>query len=213
MLSPIDFYFDFISPYAYLASRRIEDLALRHQRRVNWHPFRLGVAVVKVMGLRPILETPLKGDYMIKDIHRLANALGAPLTESLDLPNPIPPARLFYACCASEHAGALAKALLHARWAQGLDIGDEQVLCDVARTVGFAPEVVARALRDPLTREALTDATQLALDRGVFGSPTVVVGGELFWGTDRLWLVDQFLGNQGRYAPLKDDRLAALGFR
>ena len=63
---PIEFYFDFISPFGYFASLRIDALAGRHGRRVDWYAIRLGVSVVKVMGLKPLLETPLKGAYLVR---------------------------------------------------------------------------------------------------------------------------------------------------
>ena len=67
---PIDFYFDFLSSYGYFASLRIEALAARHGREVRWHSMLLGVAVMKTMGLKPLLETPLKSDYVLRDVAR-----------------------------------------------------------------------------------------------------------------------------------------------
>ncbi|WP_454727494.1 MULTISPECIES: DsbA family protein [Cupriavidus] len=209
---PVDFYFDFISPYAYLASRHIEEIARRHGRAVRWHAFRLGVAVVKVMGLRPVLETPLKGAYSRQDVARLSAVLGEPLTRALDVLDPIPAGRLFHAV-SPKRAGPLARALLAARWAQGRDIAQPAVLEAVVGGLGWPESLVATALADPATREALTQATRSALARGVFGSPTAAVGQELFWGTDRLWLLDHYLAAGERYTPLDDARQASLGLR
>ena len=211
-MHPIDFYFDFISPYAFLASTRIEQLANRHGRPVRWHAFRLGVAVVKVMGLRPLMETPLKGDYTTKDVARVARMMGEPLVSTFMLPDPLPPARLFYSMPA-DRSGALAKALLRARWAQGLDIGNDAVLKSIVGELGLDPITVDSALHDPGTKEALAHATNSAIERGVFGSPTCAVGDELFWGTDRLWLLDHYLGAGERYVPLKHHAQAVLGFQ
>lgn len=210
-MHPIDFYFDFISPYAFLASTRIEQLANRHGRTVRWHAFRLGVTVVKVMGLRPMMETPLKGNYTAKDVVRLAHMMGEPLVPTTTLPDPLPPARLFHAV-PREHSGALAKALLRACWAQGLDIGNEAVLKDIAAELKLAPGAVDSALHDPVTKSALAQATASAIKRGVFGSPICAVGDELFWGTDRLWLLDHYLAAGGRYTPLAQQTPTVLGF-
>lgn len=79
MPQPIEFYFDFISPYGYLAATRIETLAGRYGRTVEWRPFLLGVTVMEVMGLKPIMQTPLKSDYAAVDLPRMARLLGAPL--------------------------------------------------------------------------------------------------------------------------------------
>ncbi|MFZ5732898.1 MAG: 2-hydroxychromene-2-carboxylate isomerase [Pseudomonadota bacterium] len=199
----LDFYFDFISPYAYLASTKIEAIAARYQRRVRWHPFRLGITVVKVMGLRPLMQTPLKSDYITSDIRRLAQVLDVPLKRNGGLDDPLPPARLFYAL-PEEQAALLAKALLHACWAEGRDIADKAVLIELGEGCGVGEETVRAALSDQATRQRLNDATSAAMARGVFGSPTFVVGDELFWGVDRLWLLDHYLASGERYDPVAE---------
>ncbi|MGB0631259.1 MAG: DsbA family protein, partial [Alphaproteobacteria bacterium] len=64
MKPPVDFYFDFLSPYGYLAATQIDDLAARYDRGVVWRPFLVGVTVMNVMGMKPLMETPLKSDYL-----------------------------------------------------------------------------------------------------------------------------------------------------
>jgi 2-hydroxychromene-2-carboxylate isomerase len=210
-MSAIDFYFDFISPFAYLAATRVEALGARHHRAVNWRPFRLGVAIVKVMGLKPLMDTPLKGEYSIKDLTRLSTLLGERLTLPQVLPDPRPAARLFYSA-APEHSARLAKALLRAQWAEGLDIGNATVLLRIASESGLDPAEARDALVNPVTKERLSAATQAAIARGIFGSPTCAVGPELFWGTDRLWLLDQYLAAGERYQRLDQATRLILGF-
>lgn len=197
----LDFYFDFMSPYAYLASVKIEAIAARHQRRVRWHPFRLGITVVKVMGLRPLMQTPLKSDYITADIRRLAQVLDVPLKRNGGLDDPLPPGRLFYGV-PGDKAAPLAKALLHACWADGRDISDEAVLIEVGEGCGIAADTVRAALLEPATRQRLNEATSAAMARGVFGSPTFAAGDELFWGVDRLWLLDHYLASGEQYDPV-----------
>lgn len=204
----LDFYFDFISPYAYLASTKIEAIAARHQRRVRWHPFRLGITVVKVMGLRPLMQTPLKSDYITADIRRLAQVLDVPLKRNGGLDDPLPPARLFYAL-PEEQAAPLAKTLLHACWADGRDISDQAVLIELGEGCGIGAGAVRAALADQATRQRLNDATSAAMARGVFGSPTFAVGDQLFWGVDRLWLLDHYLASGERYEPVNAQEPAA----
>ena len=210
-MNEIDFYFDFISPFAYLAASRVEALGARHHRVVNWHPFRLGVAVVKVMGLKPLMSTPLKGEYSLKDLARLSVMLGERLTIPQLLPDPRPASRLFYSA-APECSVRLAKALLRAQWADGLDIGNAVVLLRLASEAGLDPAASRDALINPATQEALSAATKAALARGIFGSPTCAVGSELFWGTDRLWLLDQYLAAGERYQRLDHASSVGLGF-
>jgi len=70
--TPIEFYFDFVSSFGYFASLRVDDFAARHGRSVDWYAIRLGVSVVKIMGLKPLLETPLKGAYLVREAGRCA---------------------------------------------------------------------------------------------------------------------------------------------
>ncbi len=95
-LEPIHFWFDFISPFGYFASLRIDELAARHGRRVEWHPLLIGVTVMKVMGLKPLLETPLKKDYVLRQAARYTRRHGVSLGRSVSAPpmNPLPAARL-----------------------------------------------------------------------------------------------------------------------
>src|SRR3954470_2001803 len=153
MAAPIAFYFDFISPYGYFASRRIEELAARHGRTVDWRPMLLGVAVMKVMGLKPLLETPLKGDYIRRDVLRQARRQGLQFGRPLDgsVGNPLPPARAFYWVRKHhpELAPAMAHALFHAFWAEGRDLSTPEALGRLHLPAGLDPSaVVAGAASD-----------------------------------------------------------------
>ena len=85
MTAPLDFWFDFASPYGYLASTRIDDIAARHGRTVRWRPILLG-AVFKVSGMKPVMEQPLRGEYLAHDVPRFARLLGVPLTMPAKMP-------------------------------------------------------------------------------------------------------------------------------
>lgn len=209
-MKTLDFYFDFISPYAYMASTRIEPIAARYGYKLCWKPFRLGITVTKVMGLKPLMETPLKGDYLRADVLRLAQALSIKLCDDLEIFNPVPAQRLFHAL-PEGLAGELARKLLVSRWEQGRRLDSLEGLVEIAAELGIASDVVGRALNAPQTKEAVDEATRQAINHGVFGSPTCVVDGELFWGLDRLWLLDSFLAGGGRYTPVSLEQAAALG--
>ena len=93
----IAFYFDFISPFGYFASLRIDDLAARHGRGADWNIILLGVSVMKVMGLKPLMETPLKADYIRREVPRYARRHGIAIGRELGGPmaNPLASARAF----------------------------------------------------------------------------------------------------------------------
>ena len=83
MSDPVEFYFDFSSPYAYLATAEIDALAAKHHRYVTWKPMMLGIAL-KLTGNKPLVDVPLKGDYMRRDVPGLRHKSGLPEIFSAD---------------------------------------------------------------------------------------------------------------------------------
>jgi 2-hydroxychromene-2-carboxylate isomerase len=201
MAAPLHFYFDFISPYGYFASLRIEELAARHGRTVEWHAMLLGVSVLKVMGLKPLLDTPLKGDYARRDVGRYIRKHGLELLRDADAPvmNPLPAARAFH--WVKHHHPALAAPFAHllydAYWVQGKDLGTAAAITALPRPAGTDREALLAAIDGPEAATLLRNAVDASLKAGIFGSPTIVVDGEPFWGTDRLAEVDEWLSRGG----------------
>lgn len=199
--APLDFWFDFISPYGYLASLRIDALAARHRRQVEWHPLLLGVSVLRVMGLKPLLETPLKGDYAVREIHRYCRRHGVLLGRDPRAPpmNPLPAGRAFawLRRHAPPHARPFAQAALHACWSQGLDVDTAPALLACAAAAGLPQALAIDATTQPQAAALLRAEVDAAISRGVFGSPFVIVDGEPFFGVDKFELIDEWLGRGG----------------
>ena len=194
--APIDFYFDFISPYGYLAAARIEEIGARYGRPVKWRPFLLGVTVLQVMGIKPLMETPLKSDYLVIDRPRMAKLLGVPLTvPDLDGVNGVAASRAFYWLTVRDEAKAkaLARRLLERLWAEGRDITDPGVVADEAAALDVSRETIEAALADPRVKDLLRSAVDAAIARKVFGSPFFIVDDQPVWGVDRLWMVEHWL--------------------
>ncbi len=195
----IDFYFDFSSPYGYLAARRIEALAAKYDRTVNWRPFLLGV-VFKQTGMAPLTQIPIKGDYAKRDFERSARFYGI----AFRLPPVFPiasqaPARIVLWAKAREPALAakLALALYEAYFRDGLDISNPDVAAEIAGKAGV-DRVAARAcIDDPAIKDLLKREVEQAIQAGVFGSPFVVVDGESFWGHDRFDQLERWLATGG----------------
>ena len=199
MTNPIDFYFDFSSPYGYFAATRIEDIAARHNRTVTWRPILLG-AVFKVTGQQPLAGIPLKGGYMARDLDRTSRLLGVPFR----LPSKFPisttaPARAFYAVSANDPALAkqLARALYDAYFVEDRDISSPEVTVEIASKLGVHREDLARSLNDNRIKDRLRGEVDAAVGCGVFGSPFIVIDGEPFWGSDRLEQVEKWLATGG----------------
>jgi len=200
MANPIDFYFDFSSPYGYFAAVKIEDLAAKHGRAVTWRPILLG-AVFKLNGQQPLTTIPLKGSYAAHDLARSARLFNVPFK----LPTKFPisgtaPSRAFYWLGDRDPAAAktLALALYHAYFTEDRDISNPEVTGNVAaKALGVDKAEVAQALNDAAVKERLKTEVDAAIERGVFGSPYIVVDGEPFWGSDRLEQVDRWLTTGG----------------
>ncbi|WP_048441535.1 2-hydroxychromene-2-carboxylate isomerase [Caenimonas sp. SL110] len=201
MPSPLHFHFDFISPYGWLASLRIAELAARHGRDVNWNVMLLGVSVLKVMGLKPLLDTPLKGDYVRRDIPRHIRKLGLKMERDLDAPvsNPLPAARAF--CLVKHHhphlQAPMAQALYHAYWAQGKDLSTPQAVASVQLPDGMDAKWLETEVQGEFAATLLRREVDASLRAGVFGSPTFIIDGEMFWGYDRLPDVEEWLATGG----------------
>lgn len=196
--SAIDFYFDFSSPYGYLAAQRIEDLALAHGREVDWHPVLLGV-IFKETGAVPLTQVPIKGDYSRRDMVRSARFHGI---DDFRMPSrfPIPTqaaARIVLALKAHDVALStrVAKALYRAYFADDVDISDPQAAADVAGRAGANRDRVRAAVDDAAVKDALKNEVARAIERGVCGSPFFVVDGEPFWGLDRLPQLERWLAS------------------
>lgn len=199
MNAPIEFYFDFSSPFGYLASQKIEALAAKHGRGVVWRPFLLG-AVFKITGGTAPMNVPVKGDYYRHDFPRSARLFGVPYNQPATFPiNSVYPARAFYWLDSKDPARAkeLARALLHAYYVEGIDISDTERLIAVCAGTGLKANEVRAGIGDAAVKERTRAEVDGAIARGVFGSPYIIVDGEPFWGSDRLDQVDKWLATGG----------------
>lgn len=193
--APIDFWFDFSSPYGYFMSEKIDALAARHGRSVRWRPFLLGV-VYKQIGSRPITEVPLKGEYSRHDLYRSARFLDLPFA----LPQAFPVAtqaagRAYYWLAAQDGALArrFAQATYRAYFVEGRDISQQAVVLEIAGETGADCAALAEAIATDAVKDMLKAASAEAIAAGVFGSPYVIIDGEPFWGADRLPQIERWL--------------------
>jgi 2-hydroxychromene-2-carboxylate isomerase len=199
MTRTIDFYFDFSSPYGYLASTRVDALALKHGATVEWRPFLLG-AVFKLTGAAPLTGIPIKGDYALHDWARAARRYGVPFHMPAQFPfGTVTACRAYYHLRQKDPAGAvkLAKALLHAAFGEGRDICPVESVGAIAEAHGFDAEDILAGIQSAPVKELLKHEVEHAIARGVFGSPFFLIDGEGFWGDDRLDEVAEWLDRGG----------------
>jgi len=193
----LDFYFDFISPFGYLASLRVDDLAARHGRECRWQSMLLGISVLKIMGMLPLTQIPLKGDYLRIDLARYLRRHKLTLARTHGMPpsNPLPAGRVFHWIAERDQVAAkeVAKAILDAYWRQGADIGSPAAVITIAQRVGADADALERAFASGEADRLLRTAVDRSLALGVFGSPFFIVDGEPFFGLEKMELLAEWL--------------------
>jgi len=203
MRPAIDFYFDFSSPYSYIASEWVEAVAARHGRAVNWHAILLG-ATFQAAELKSPVDHPLKREYSLRDFARSAKFAGVPMVQPSKFPIPTQnAARVFWWLHDSqsrERAVAWAHAGLRAYFTRGVDLSDAAALRELAAASGVDPAEAERAWTDPLYKQRLKRENDAAIAAGIFGAPFFIVDGEPFWGNDRRAQIESWLGGQADFA-------------
>ncbi len=190
-MATLEFFYDFVSPYSYLASTRVEAVAARTGATIRWRPFVLG-GVFKATSNHAPIEIPAKAKHMLLDLDRWSRRLGVPLKFPEAFPfNPILSLRTALAAEAVGKLVPATHAIYRARWADQRDIADPAVLAAVLTEAGLDGAALVAAA--PSYKEALLKQTQEAIDRGAFGAPLFFVGEQLFVGNDRLDFVEEAL--------------------
>ena len=192
---PIDFYFDFSSPYSYIASEWIEALAARHGRTVAWKAILLGVTF-QAAELKSPVSHPIKREYSLRDFERSARFAGVPLSIPQKFPIATQNAARVFWWLESLDAGravAWARCCLRAYFARGSDLSDAVALEALAREFGLPAGQAEAIWGDPQWKLRLKQANEAAIAAGVFGAPFFVVDGEPFWGNDRRAQIERWL--------------------
>lgn len=200
MAEPLEFYFDFSSPYAYLASEKIDELAAKYGRKVLWRPILLGV-VFKATGSAPLTEIPLKGDYSRHDFDRSARYLGLPFRFPSKFPQATQVAARTYYWLREEDcitARAFAHAAFRALFVHDRNLSDPTVVLELAAKAGANLPILEAGIQSDEIKSRLRQECDTAISRGVFGAPFIFVDGEPFWGADRLPQIEKWLA-EGKF--------------
>ena len=198
MAGSIDFYFDFSSPYGYFAATRIDELAQKHGRTVNWNPVLLGV-VFKATGMAPLPLIPIKGDYSMRDMERTARLHRIPYARPAVFPLPTQGAARAMLWIREAHGAAkaieFAKAVFRAYFTDGINISEPAAVTQIAAGIGIDAVAVNEGMNSASIKDLLRADVEQAMARGVFGSPFMIIDGEPFWGFDRFDQMEVFLAN------------------
>lgn len=195
MAQTIEFFFDYGSPYSYLANAVLPDLAKRHAAELVYRPMLLG-AVFKATGNQSPVQVPIasKRAYGALALRRTAAYYGVPIAMNPHFP--INTLALMRAAVAARHAGVFDPfhaAIYPAFWVKGLDLGDAAVVADVVSAAGLDAAQLAESANRGAAKEELRASTEEAVARGAFGAPSIFFGGELYFGVDHLPFLEHAL--------------------
>ncbi len=194
----LEFWYDFHSPWGYLAATQIEALAARHRAQVHWRPLHLPKLIAAIDGRQPLRENAAFVAWYKQDLQDWAALYG--VTLRYHPAYPLKPARALRAAIRAGELGGGARfalAVYSAYWTENLDISELRVLSDLAARAGLVGSEIADAAVDDRYRGLLEANTREAIEKSVFGVPSVFCRGKLFFGNDRLSLLDRWLGGTG----------------
>ncbi len=183
----VDFWFEFGSTYSYPAAMRVEDEARTRGVTLRWRPFLLG-PIFRAQGWNdsPFNLYPAKGRYMWRDMERICAAQGIALRRPSRFPrNGLLAARVVARFDDEPWTGAFVRAVYHANFAEDREIAEPDVVASLLESVGGSASLLEQA-SDEEAKARLRARTEEATALGIFGAPSLVAEGELFWGNDRL---------------------------
>ena len=193
MLRTIDFYFDVISPYSYLASTRIVEIAAKYNCELCAKPV-LFPAILGHHGQKGPAEIAAKRRHLVKDMLRWAAFYNVPLVGPPAHPfNPLLALRSILAVEDQKSRNLFAVALLKSAWGLGKDLNNPDVIAATAAELNLDGAAIVALAQSEKIKKLLRENTEVAISEGIFGVPTFVVDGEQFWGNDRLDFLCNFL--------------------
>ena len=191
------FWFDLHSPWAFLAARRINAIGKRHKAALTWRPFQLPRLIERIDGRRPLEENAAFVNWFQQDLQDWAEIEDVVIRYHPRYP--LPNSRALRACLYAGDQGrtdVLSLALFKAYWQDGEDISDLATIERLATAAGFDGAAAKAAATDPLYKARLEANTDAAIERGLFGTPAVECGERLFFGFDRLPLLERHLSRR-----------------
>ena len=197
MSKTLEFYFDFGSPTAYLAHKRLQQLSAQYDLLIDYKPMLLG-GVFKATGNTTPVAIPAKGQYMlVHDLPRFARRYNVPL--NINPHFPINTLHLMRAAIAAQRLDcmpAYVDAMFDAVWVDGKNMGELDVIAQTLADNELDSEALMALSQDPEIKAQLISNTEAAVERGIFGAPTLFMDGEMYFGQDRLDFVEEALQAQ-----------------
>jgi carboxymethylenebutenolidase len=200
MAKHVDYYVSLNSPWAYLGSKRFEVMAGKHGADVTIWPVDFGSIFAVSGGLPLPKRAPQRQAYRMMELKRWRDQIGVKLNlEPKFFPsNEVPAAKCVIALCEQGRmadAIKVAHAVLNALWTEDKNTGDPATLRAIITGCGLDADAVLKASETPEIASLRETYTSHAIEQGVFGAPSFVIDGEIFWGQDRLEFVERKLAS------------------
>jgi 2-hydroxychromene-2-carboxylate isomerase len=189
----VEFYYDFSSPYTYIASTRIEKICGDNGAELEWKPFLLG-GLFNDTGVKPAREIENKFAYVKQDTRDCAKHYGVDFKFPAIFPlNSVKTMRGAFAAAEKGKLIEYNHEMFRLYWTEGQDLSKDEVLRDAVAVLGIDPDGFIARIGEQEIKDRLREETTKAAARGAFGAPTIFIGDKMFWGNDRLDFVDRYL--------------------
>ncbi|HET7289908.1 MAG TPA: 2-hydroxychromene-2-carboxylate isomerase [Thermodesulfobacteriota bacterium] len=189
----VEFYYDFSSPYTYIASTRIEKICEENGAELEWKPILLG-GLFNDTGVKPAKEIENKFAYVKQDTQDSANRYGVEFHFPAVFPlNSVKTMRGAFAAAEKGKLTEYNHEMFRLYWTEGRDLSKDNELRDAVAGIGIDPDWFMARIGEQEIKDKLRDETSKAAARGAFGAPTIFIGDKMFWGNDRLDFVDRHL--------------------
>ena len=192
MTKPIEFYFDFVSPYSYLAHKQIRIIEKKENIKINYTPIFLG-GLHKLIGITAPAFINSKAKFMIRDCKMVSKKLN--IKFKFNPLFPINSLNLMRGLLSinSNIKDSYIDFFFNAYWQDGLDLNDEKIIFDTLKKCKVKKNDFLKKIKDQKIKYKLKKLTQEAYDNDIFGAPTFMVNEKIFWGQDRLpYALDEF---------------------
>ena len=194
-MKKVEFFYDYASPNCYLAWTQLSDLCTRHNSELVLKPILLG-GVFKAVGNQTPVNVKPKGIWMFDDISRYAKYYDVPFNMNPHfIFNSLPAMRGAIWALSTGNLEPYDHAMFEAAWVQGRNLGDPEELEVIVKEAGLDAAAMSAAIQRPELKKELIDQTNDAVERGVFGAPTMVVEGVMHFGQDRLPWIERALSD------------------
>ena len=201
----IHFYFDYISPYAYFAWRRLPSLAKKYNRKIEAHSVVFGKLLDKWGQLGPA-EIPPKNNWLNQYCLRYSAINGFEYNPPKKHPfNPLAALRMSLKEVSGINQFQVIDAIFEGGWSQGADLGDLPTLISLLEKQSIDGENVSQQISKPYVKNLLVNETNVAIDKGVFGVPSIIIDDNLFWGNDQMEHIELLLDGKD---PLNREKLS-----